>query len=270
MHSEFACAGKRGAIRLDKRLSVRGMDVQEYLLDPTRKQQYVTTVFEIVASSYDHFTRVCSFGRDRAWKRQLIGWLKPRLLPHHHVLDVATGTGDFAIALADAVPQGHVLGLDISENMIARARAAAAAGGHDQVTFEVGDMMQLPLPAGSVDAITVGYGLRNCPDAAGALREMARVLKPGGYLAVLEFVRPEQRWWGALFRRGLLAACQFFGWLWHREPAVYGYLAHSLSHWLSRSELIQAMQQSDFELIQLRGKMVGTVCVLLARRGPPH
>ena len=247
-------------------LTLEGLDLEEHLRDPRLKQRYVTTVFEIVAGSYDRFTRFCSLGLDMAWKRELLALIKARLLPDHQVLDLATGTGDLAFALAPSLRRGKIIGVDISEQMIRRAEEIRRQRKVRNAEFRVGDMMHLALPDSSIDMVTVSYGLRNCPDVPTALREVHRVLKPGGFLASLDFVRPDNVLWERIFRNSLLLACNFYGWLWHREPAVYGYLAHSIAHFLSLRELSRALVDTGFQNVMQRTKLLGAVCIHLARK----
>lgn len=251
---------------MDKRLTLEGLDVHEHLRDGTRKQNYVNTVFEIVASSYDRFTRLSSLGLDMAWKREVLGLVKARLRPGHQVLDLATGTGDLAFALAAAVRSVKVIGLDIAQNMIRRAEQTRRQRQIPNVEFRIGDMMSLPLAPASMDAVTVSYGLRNCPDLRLALREIYRVLKPGGVIASLDFVRPQSALWERAFLTALLASCNFFGWLWHREPAVYAYLPHSIVHFISIRELSRALADSGFEVLAERPRLNGMVAIHLARK----
>jgi demethylmenaquinone methyltransferase/2-methoxy-6-polyprenyl-1,4-benzoquinol methylase len=251
---------------VDKRLTLEGLDVQEHLRDGTRKQRYVNTVFEIVAASYDRFTRLSSLGLDMAWKRELLGLVKVRLRPDNQVLDLATGTGDLAFALSASVRSGKVIGVDIAENMIHLAEQARRQRKVANVEFQVGDMMDLRLPNASMDAVTVSYGLRNCPDLRLALGEIYRVLKPGGVFASLDFVRPQSAVWERIFLKALLAACSFFGWLWHREPAVYAYLPHSIAHFISIRELSRALADSGFEVLVERARLNGMIAIHLARK----
>jgi demethylmenaquinone methyltransferase/2-methoxy-6-polyprenyl-1,4-benzoquinol methylase len=247
-------------------LTLAGLDLQQHLRDPRLKQRYVTTVFEIVAGSYDRFTRLCSLGMDMAWKRELLALVRARTRPDHHVLDLATGTGDLAFSLAPSVRHGKVIGIDISEQMILRADGLRRRRRVLNAEFRVGDMMRLALPDASMDLATVSYGLRNCPDLTGALREVHRVLKPGGFLASLDFVRPDSVLWERVFRHALLLVCNFYGWLWHREPAVYGYLAHSIALFLSRGELSRMLTECGFEVVEQRPRLLGTICIHLARK----
>src|ERR1700743_3865343 len=103
--------------------SLKGMPVEQYLSDPARKQQFVTPMFNIIAPRYDAFTRLFSFGMDRAWKRSLIAWASPSLLPTTVALDLACGTGDLAFALSALAPHARITGIDASDQMIAAATA---------------------------------------------------------------------------------------------------------------------------------------------------
>ena len=102
--------------------------------------------------------------------------------------------------------------------------------------FVVGDLSALDVPAASIDAVTAGYALRNVPDYARGVAEIARVLKPGGVLATLDFYRPESAAWRRLFLAYLSVAGNVVGWLWHRQPVVYGYIARSIDHFVSWQE----------------------------------
>jgi demethylmenaquinone methyltransferase/2-methoxy-6-polyprenyl-1,4-benzoquinol methylase len=126
--------------------------------------------------------------------------------------------------------------------------------------------MATGLPDESVDAVTVSYGLRNCPDYRLGLCEIHRVLKPGGYLASLDFVRPENAAWEFAFTTSLLAVCNFYGWLWHGEPVAYGYLARSIKYFATNREYTQAMTRAGFDLVTQRPKLAGSVYVHVARK----
>src|SRR5690349_6828784 len=151
------------------------------------KRRYVRSLFATIADRYDFITVALSYGQDRRWKRRLVELADVRR--GTRALDLATGTGDIAFALA--ARGARVVGLDITPRMIEIARlkartesVAGASGGarrvEPHVEFIVGDMLALPFPSASFDVVTTGYGLRNVPDLSRAIDEIARVLRPGG------------------------------------------------------------------------------------------
>ena len=137
---------------------------------PEAKRRYNARLFTTIAGRYDFITRLLSYGRDQAAERDLLA--RAAIAPGLRVLDLATGTGD--LALAAAAQGAAVVGLDLAPRMLRLARAKPSAGA---VRFLVGDMTSLPLPPASVDVVTTGYGLRNVPDLDRAIAEIARVLR---------------------------------------------------------------------------------------------
>jgi demethylmenaquinone methyltransferase/2-methoxy-6-polyprenyl-1,4-benzoquinol methylase len=243
------------------------LDLEAHLADPALKQRFVTPMFDTIAPRYDRFTRAFSFGMDRRWKAELIDWIHSALRPESRVLDLACGTGDLAFAAAGRAARGSVKGIDASPKMIelARERATREAP-HENVRFEVGDMSSLDADAASVDAITAGYGLRNVPQYEVAVREIARVLRPGGVLATLDFYRPESALWRPLFLAYLKAAGNCVGWLWHREPVVYGYIAPSIDHFVSWQQFSATLERNGLRVESVRRKLLGGVALHFARR----
>jgi len=157
-------------------------------------------MFDRIAPRYDLVNRVLSFGLDRGWRRRVVRALALGERPH--VLDVATGTADLAIEIARGCPGAHVIGLDPSPGMLAIARhKLERAGLAARVALVEGDAQQLPQASCAFDAATIAFGIRNVPDRGKALRELARVVRPGGRIAVLELGEP---------RRGLLGAAARF------------------------------------------------------------
>ena len=243
------------------------LDLEAHLTDPALKQRFVTPMFDLIAPRYDRFTRVFSFGMDRRWKAELTGWIRDHVGPRSRVLDLACGTGDLAFAAGARAVDGIVIGIDASSKMIelARARASREAPANN-VRFEVGDMSSLGVESASIDAVTSGYGLRNVPDPEQAVREVARVLKPGGVFGTLDFYRPESGWWRPVFLAYLEAAGNCVGWLWHREPVVYGYIAPSIEHFMSWQQYAAMLERNGFRVESVRTKLLGGVALHLARR----
>jgi len=142
-------------------------------------------MFDRIAARYDLVNRVLSLGLDQSWRRRTVRELHLGDAPR--VLDVATGTGDLAIAIAKARPGGSVVGLDPSPGMLAIAKRKI---GGLKIELREGDAQALPFDNCSFDAATIAFGIRNVPDRPRALREMARVVRPGGRIAVLELGEP--------------------------------------------------------------------------------
>jgi len=214
-------------------------------------------MFDIIASRYDQFTRLFSFGLDRRWKAQLLAELWPFVGAETRALDLACGTGDLAFALA--AKGARVTGIDASPRMIDAAKERAVSA--PSVDFVVGDMTALDVPDASVDIVTAGYALRNVPDYHAALREIARVLRPGGRLLTLDFYRPESMLWRRAFIAYLSAAGNIVGWLWHREPVVYGYIAHSVDHYISATDFNNALIQTGFTVERSHRQLLGGIAI---------
>ena len=152
--------------------------------------QNIADMFDSIAHSYDRANRILSFGTDISWRKKLIS-----LLPCSaglSVLDLATGTGDLAIAMCKERRNiGHVDGLDVSEGMLEQGRAKVKSLGLEQmIRLSHGDAHVLPTASASIDAVTVAFGVRNFSDLHAGLKEMKRVLKPQGIALILEFSLP--------------------------------------------------------------------------------
>jgi len=196
---------------------LRDLDLDHSLAEPERKAEFVSPMFALIAPRYDDFTRLFSFGMDTGWKRALVaGSLASRPDPRQ-VVDLGCGTGDLALAVAAAAPGARITGVDASREMLAFAKVRAlAAGAEGRVAFELGDFGRLNVATGSADLVTAGYAFRNGPPLDVALREVARITRPGGVLAVLDFYRPEIAMWRRVFLAYLRAAGNVVGWWWHR------------------------------------------------------
>jgi demethylmenaquinone methyltransferase / 2-methoxy-6-polyprenyl-1,4-benzoquinol methylase len=151
----------------------------------------VREMFDRIAAVYDALNTAMTVGLHHRWRARAAALAGAR--PGDRVLDVATGTGDLALALAQHVaPGGEVVGCDFSEAMLARARAKAAARATGaQLCFEVADALALPYADDSFDAAAVGFGVRNFQDLDAGLRELARVVREGGHVVVLEITTPQ-------------------------------------------------------------------------------
>ncbi len=157
-------------------------------LDPAANQ--VQSLFNRIAPVYDDLNTRLSWGWHRVWKLMAVKWAQPQ--PGDRALDLCCGSGDLALLLADRVgPQGQVIGADFAAAQLAIARQRAAAYPHLPLQWHQADALALPFADQSFHCATLGYGLRNLTDIPQALRELERVLKPGGRGAILDFHRPE-------------------------------------------------------------------------------
>lgn len=244
-----------------------GRLVDEYVRDPARKQQFVTPMFDVIAPRYDQFTRQFSFGMDARWKRALVADALGAL-PRAGggvAVDVACGTGDLAYAIAGARPGASIIGVDASPEMLAHAAQRPERATHP-IALVVGDIMRLHLADASADLVTAGYALRNVPDWRGGLRELARVLRPGGRLATLDFYRPAFAPWRTVYLSYLRVAGDLVGWRWHRRPVVYGYIARSIAAFVTAREFADGLRELGFSDVRERRYLGGGVAVHVATR----
>lgn len=262
---------------------LRDLDLDHHLADPALKPRFVTPMFDLVAPHYDDFTRLFSFGMDRRWKETLVRLAFEHAPAPMRVLDLACGTGDLAFAVARdrRARQARVTGVDASREMLAIARARAATGAADVtahiafvehehgaagLAFVEGDLGALPAGDGTVDLVTAGYAFRNAAALAPALAEAARVVRPGGTLAVLDFYQPAFAPWRAAFLAYLRTAGNAVGWLWHREPVAYGYIARSIAAHVSAAEFSRLLGAAGFDVVARRDFLGGGVAIHLGRR----
>ncbi|HYW49835.1 MAG TPA: ubiquinone/menaquinone biosynthesis methyltransferase [Gemmatimonadaceae bacterium] len=244
----------------------RAQDLDAAMADATRKQGVVTPMFDVIAPRYDLFTRLFSFGMDASWKRDLVDAIVARA-PHATIaLDVACGTGDLGLALARRLPELHVTGVDPSAEMLTIARARPVAASHQPVAFHLGEMAELPAAAASVDVISAGYGFRNVPDLQAAVRECARVLKPGGVLGSLDFFLPRNAAWRALFLQYLRTSGNVVGWWWHRTPSIYGYIARSIDAFVTVDQFSDLLRRNGFTVVETRRMLLGGIGLHVAIR----
>jgi demethylmenaquinone methyltransferase/2-methoxy-6-polyprenyl-1,4-benzoquinol methylase len=216
------------------------MSLNERIATPEGKSRFVRSLFAKIADRYDWITVVLSYGRDRAWKRRLVALAQPSA--GCRTLDLATGTGDIAFSLAAS--GARVVGLDITPRMI--ELASAKASDRLRCSFVVGDMLSLPFPDRAFDLVTTGYGLRNVPDLARALDEIARVLAPGGLALSLDFNRPANRIVRQAYLLYLTVVGAALGWVLHRDPDTYRYIPASIRKYPGAEAVAQLMAARGF------------------------
>lgn len=234
---------------------------RDHLDSPDRKRAFNALLFREVAPHYDRITRLLSFGRDAAWKRQMIARL-PALQPAR-VVDLACGTGDLTRALGARYPEARIEGIDLSPEMLERAQALTR---HDRIVFRQGDLSALPLPEGSVDVVTGGYALRNAPDLDVALREIHRILRPGGVGAFLDFSKSPHATAARIGYAVLKTWGGFWGLVLHGHADVYGYIAESLRTYPDRRALRARLAAAGLQPFAHRVYMGGLIEWILCNK----
>lgn len=205
-------------------------------------------MFDRIAGRYDLLNSLMTAGLHHAWRVRAAD--RADVGPGDAVLDVCCGTGDLAFELAGRVaPGGHVVGCDFSEQMLDLAREKAAERGEAAVRFEWADALRLPYDDGRFDAVTVGFGVRNFADRDQGLREMARVLKPGGRLVILEFTEPQRPPFSTFYSLWFDRIVPVLGRL-TPNPDAYSYLAESVHSFPDPRGLAEKMAAAGFERIR--------------------
>lgn len=234
--------------------------------DSRDKGEQVREMFDSIAPAYDFMNRAMTFGIDKLWRRRAVRTVaseSPR-----RILDVATGTGDLAIALARRLGDATVEGVDLSDGMLEIGRRKVAeAGLEGRISFRTGDCLALPYADGSFDAVTVAYGVRNFADIPAGYREMLRVLKPGGILAVLELSTPVNaivKPFYKLYTRYLIPAA---GRMVSKDVRAYSYLPESIAAVAQGEKMAAIMADAGFADARFRRLTLGT-CTLYTGRKP--
>jgi demethylmenaquinone methyltransferase / 2-methoxy-6-polyprenyl-1,4-benzoquinol methylase len=240
--------------------------------DDTAASRQVRDMFSRIAPRYDLLNRLLSLRFDVMWRKRLTRRFRHVLArPDASVLDVCCGTGDLALALAKvpidsrASEPAPLIGADFAHPMLTRAREKAAARVHRRLEFVEADALSLPFGDGTFDLVTTAFGFRNLANYSAGLRELRRIVAPGGSLAILEFAEPQR----ALFRK-------FFHFYFHRVlPAIgaivsgnaqaYSYLPESVALFPSPSELAQLMLRSGFDDVAFESWTAGIVTMHRAR-----
>ncbi len=212
----------------------------------------IRTMFDRIAPIYDLMNTVMTAGLDERWRHAAV--IAAGVRPGDRALDVACGTGRLTEALAGAVrPRGEAVGVDVSRGMLRRASARAARADHrDGIpAFREADALALPFDDGSFDAATIGFGLRNLPDYAAGLREMARVVRPGGRVVILEIAIPERGIPRVLFETWFRRIVPVLGRVAGRSSA-YRYLPRSLLAYPPPAAVAALMEGVGLERIRWR------------------
>jgi demethylmenaquinone methyltransferase/2-methoxy-6-polyprenyl-1,4-benzoquinol methylase len=224
-------------------------------------------MFDGIAARYDLVNRVISLGIDQSWRRKTVAALS--LAPGHRVLDLATGTADLAIQVARTEPSASVVGLDPSSKMLEVGRVKVTrAELQARVALVQGDAQALPFETHSFDSVCIAFGIRNVPDRGKALREMARVTRPGGRIAILELSEPRGGLLGALARVHIHVVVPYVGAL-LSGVKEYQYLQRSIAAFPPADEFASLMQGSNLDVLAVQPLTFGVCHLYIAEPGKP-
>ena len=229
------------------------------------KKQEVERMFDAIAPRYDLLNRVLSLGIDQQWRKKAVRLLadeQPR-----RILDVATGTADLALQALTLEPE-HVVGVDIAEEMLAIGRQKIAARGlDDRITLRRGDAEHLPFEDDAFDAALVAFGVRNFQDLDAGLREMQRVLRPGGVLVVLEFSRPRAFPIKQLYRFYSRHVLPRVGSAVSQDSGAYQYLPDSVAAFPDGDDFLLRMRAAGYHDLSWQPLTFGIASLYKGRSG---
>lgn len=226
----------------------------------TDKGQQVEQMFDNIAPTYDTLNHRLSWNVDRRWRKKAI----IQLAPHtpKRILDVATGTGDFAILAAQMLHPESLTGADISEGMMEVGRRKVdALGLNTTVSFIKADCMALPFADNEYDAVTAAFGIRNFPDLDKGLREMCRVLKPGGHLSIVELTAPVRFPMKQLFGIYSHTILPIYGRLISKDASAYSYLTKTIEAFPQGEEMEAILKKAGFAQAQFKRLTFG-ICTM--------
>jgi demethylmenaquinone methyltransferase/2-methoxy-6-polyprenyl-1,4-benzoquinol methylase len=227
------------------------------------KKEQVAEMFDGIAGHYDFLNHFLSMGIDKGWRKKAIrevAAIQPR-----QILDVATGTGDLAIAAAKAIPEATITGVDISEGMLEVGRKKLKELSLDQqISLHTGDSEALPFDANTFDAVTCAYGVRNFEHLEAGLRDMHRVLRPGGKIAILEFSHPKKFPVKQFYRFYFRFILPLLGKIVSRHSRAYTYLPESVMAFPEGKVFCDTLTRCGYQQAQARPLTFGITTLYTA------
>ncbi len=229
------------------------------------KSQQVRSMFDRIARRYDLLNIILSFGIDRSWRRKTVRRL--RQTAPGKVLDLATGTGDLALLAAKRIPDAEITGVDLSPDMLRiAAKKIEKRNLAGRIALLEGRAEALPLPDAAYDAATVGFGVRNFADISKGMQEIARVLRPGGKVFVLEFAMPRGRVFGRLYHFYFRRWLPFLGGIVSGEGKAYRYLQQSVEAFPYGERFAGVMSEAGFDPVVMVPMTRGLVILYVGEK----
>lgn len=246
------------------------MAYQQEIITPYNKDEkkgaQVEKMFDNIAPTYDRLNHTLSLGIDRLWRNKAIDSLKP--FSPQNILDIATGTGDFAILAAKRLNPKRIIGADISLEMMEIAAHKVNQQVLDRIiSFQREDCMSLTFADNTFDAVTVAYGARNFESLDKGLSEILRVLKPDGHLLMLELASPKSSPMKQLFWIYSHLVIPLVGWLFSRDVKAYNYLTDSVNAFPQGEMMEGILKQNGFYEVKWKRFTYGICTMYLAKKG---
>ena len=230
-----------------------------------KKTEQVERMFDNIAHAYDKLNHTLSLGIDRSWRRKAIAWLRP--FRPQHIMDVATGTGDFAILACRELNPDELIGTDISEGMMNVGREKVkAAGLESRISFAKEDCTALTFPDKRFDAITVAFGVRNFEDLDKGLREIHRVLDDNGKLVILELSEPDWFPMKQLYAIYSKVVIPTLGKLLSKAQSEYPYLPQSIKAFPQGEIMTDIIRKAGFSQVNFKRLTLGICTLYLATK----
>ena len=217
-------------------------------------------MFGAIAARYDLVNDIQSLGLHRVWKRRVVSLAN--FSEGETGLDLCCGTGDIATGLAKR--GGSIVGMDLNRPMLQQAAARLAKRGEQRVNLAQANAMQLPLGNHSLDLVTIGYGLRNLANMDDGLREITRVLKPGGRLLILDFGKPKNRIIRSVYFLYLAVMLPVFGWLCCGNASAYAYVLDSLKKYSAQKGVTSVLRSTGYKSVKVIEIMAGAMSIHIA------
>ncbi|MBM7569824.1 demethylmenaquinone methyltransferase [Aquibacillus albus] len=229
------------------------------------KEERVHHVFEKIYNRYDVMNSIISFQRHKVWRKDVMK--RMQVNKGDQTLDVCCGTGDWSISLANSVgKEGKVIGLDFSKNMLSIGKEKKKDLQLTQLEFVHGNAMDLPFKNDTFDFVTIGFGLRNVPDYLQVLKEMSRVVKPGGKVVCLETSQPTMIGFRQLYYFYFRFIMPLLGRLFAKSYKEYAWLHESAKDFPGRDELRQLFKQVGLTNVQVKGYTGGVAAMHMGEK----
>lgn len=229
------------------------------------KKQQVERMFDRIAPTYDELNHRLSWNIDKGWRNKAIKQLQP--FAPQTILDIATGTGDFAILSAKMLQPKQLIGADISVGMMEIGKRKVAAAHLDHiVSFQKEDCLALSFADHSFDAVTAAFGIRNFQDLDSGLKEIYRVLKPGGHLSIVELTQPVSFPMKQLFKVYSHTLLPFYGKLLSKDKNAYKYLTSTIEAFPQGEQMVEILQKAGFSNAKFKRLTLGVCTMYFAEK----